>query len=132
MSEETKKCKCEWCEYYSPTLRQVETVLDEPLKKFFVEFVGHHLDVAESENHLKALTVPRLKSKLSASEARVRELEEALEPFAKVFMPETNVSDDPKYQAFLDTNQITPQVTMGDYRRAWKALSRPGAGEEAK
>jgi hypothetical protein len=54
---------------------------------------------------------------------QIRVALEALKPFAEAFNPKTNVDDDPKFQAFLDRNQITPQVTMGDFRRAHEAYA---------
>ena len=57
------------------------------------------------------------------SESTLIDLLAALKPFAESFakIGKGNVSDNTKYQRFLDSNQMTPQVSMGDFRRAWKA-----------
>lgn len=73
-----------------------------------------------------AIKYAKLESKLLASEAREAAMRKALEPFASKFSPDVlNVSDNPEFQTFLDNNLVTPQVRMGDFRRAWEALQSP-------
>lgn len=48
---------------------------------------------------------------------------EALKPFADAYKPEIWTTNIPQLQAFLDSNEVTPKVTMGDFRRAHEAYT---------
>lgn len=65
---------------------------------------------------------------LAAENARLRD---ALAPFSLAYRPDAHRDADPRMQAFLDANQITPNMTMGDFRRAYEALT-PSAEQTAR
>ena len=66
----------------------------------------------------------------------LRLAKEALKPFAEAYNPKIyTTSDDPEYQAITDRNEITPSMTMGDFRRAheiYNALTSPDPKEAAQ
>lgn len=57
--------------------------------------------------------------------AENRRLRAALEPFAAAFAPErpAYAGQDALTIESFDRNTITPQVTMGVFRRAWEAMT---------
>lgn len=54
--------------------------------------------------------------------AENKRLREALRPFAEAFEPRTNVDQDDEIQRAFDRNSCTPQMTMGDFRKAAEVL----------
>jgi hypothetical protein len=55
-------------------------------------------------------------------------LKRALKPFADAYVPDNHPQAcDPAFQEFLDINEVTPRMKLGDFRRAHEALAAANA-----
>lgn len=105
----------------------------EETERFFMEHAGVGITLAKVDGEVvtdSCRCLEKAEAEIAALRAEVERLREAARPFAEAFArhgAEQYAGADDCMTKIHDQNQITPVVTMGDFRRLAAVLASPAA-----